>query len=328
MQILEIYRCTTNALNWFTSFLFNRSQKVDIDGILSDPLDDKSGVPQGSVLGPLFFIFFINDICSYPALENMSLFAVDATDHHTSKNIQNISSKLQIKATSVNQWCEINRMKMSIEKTKILLIGSRQKLNRISESEKYIKLLIDNTPIEQISNTKLLGIHIDSSLTWDVQVSHVKKIVIYKLFLLKRILHFLPKDTLILFYNFYIKPYLEYCCSIWGNCSKENINIIVKLSDIVKYHQVSLVYKCIHKISPEYLHDMFSIKLDSKHYNLRSSNTGRLDVSKKHNRSLSYDGPKLWNSLDSETRQTISLSVFQSKVFNFLSGLNCNKLTE
>ena len=243
---------------------------------------------------------------------------------------------------------------MSIEKTKIMLIGSRQKLNRISKSEKYIKLLIDNTPIEQISNTKLLGIHIDSSLTWDVQVSHVKKIVIYKLFLLKRIRHFLPKDNRIFFYNFYIKPYLEYCCSIW---SKENINIIVKLqkraarlildadfftpsanifeelkwipfSDIVKYHQVSLVYKCIHKISPEYLHDMFSIKLDSKRYNLRSSNTGRLDVPKKHNRSLSFNDPKLWNSLYSETRQAISLSVFQSKVFNFLSGLNCDKLTE
>ena len=89
---------------------------------------------------------------------------------------------------------------MSIEKTKIMLIGSRHKLNRISESEKHIKLLIDNTPIEQISNTKLLGIHIDSSLTWDVQVSHVKKIVIYTLFLLKRIRQFLPKDTRIFYF--------------------------------------------------------------------------------------------------------------------------------
>ena len=96
-----------------------------------------------------------------------------------------------------------------------------------------LTLLIDNTPIEQISNTKLLVIHIDSSLIWDVQVSHVKKIVIYKLFLLKRIRHFPPKDTRILFYNFYIKPYLEYCCSIWGDCSKENINIIVTLQKSV-----------------------------------------------------------------------------------------------
>ena len=146
----------------------------------------------------------------------MSLFADDATDHHTSKNIQNISSRLQIKATSVNQWCEINRMKMSIEKIQIMLIRTRQKLNRICESEKYIKLPIDNTPIEQISNTKLLAIHIDSSLTWGVQVSHGKEIVIYKLFLLKRIRHFLPKNTRIVF-------------SIRGNYSKDNINIIVKL---------------------------------------------------------------------------------------------------
>ena len=73
---------------------------------------------------------------------------------------------------------------------------------------------------------------------------------------------------------------------------------------------------------------MFSIKLDSKRSNLRSSNKGRLDVPKKHNRSLSFNGPKLWNNLDSETRQAISLSVFQLKVFNFLAGLNCDKLTE
>ena len=73
---------------------------------------------------------------------------------------------------------------------------------------------------------------------------------------------------------------------------------------------------------------MFSIKLDSKRYNLRSSNKGRLDVPKKHNRSLSFNGPKLWNNLDSGTIQTISLSVFQSKVYIFLSGLNCDKLTE
>ena len=81
-------------------------------------------------------------------------------------------------------------------------------------------------------------------------------------------------------------------------------------------------------MSPEYLHDMFSIKLDSKRYNLRSSNKGRSDVPKKHNRSLSFNGPKLWNNLDSETRQAISLPVCQSKVFNFLSGLNCEKRTE
>ena len=169
--------------------------------------------------------------------------------------------------------------------------------------------------------------------------------ILTKLFFQKRICHFVPKHTRILFYNVSIKPHLEYCCSIWGNCSKENLNIIVKLqkradkfsdadfftpsailfkelkwipfADIFKYQHGSLVYKCIHTISPEYLHDMLSIKLDSKCYNLRYSHTGRLDVPKKQNRSFSFNGPRLWNNLNSEKRKAISLSFFSVKSIQF-----------
>ena len=110
--------------------------------------------------------------------------------------------------------------------------------------------------------------------------------MVYKLFLLKRIRPFLPTQSRIQFYNYYVKPYLEYCCSIWGSTSQENINTIVKLkkraarlildadfstpstklfqelkwisfSDIVKFHQLSLVFKCINKIAPVYLQDLF-----------------------------------------------------------------------
>ena len=123
-------------------------------------------------------------------------------------------------------------------------------------------------------------------MTWNLQVANIKKIVVYKLFLLKRIRPFLPTQSRIQFYNYYVKPYLEYCCSIWDSTSQENINTIVKLqkraarlilnadfstpsailfqeskwisySDIVKFHQLSLVFKCIIKIAPIYLQDLF-----------------------------------------------------------------------
>ena len=133
------------------------------------------GVPQASILGPLFFIVFINDMYLYPDLEDISLFADDATAHHSSKCTQIITQKLQNVATSANKWCEDNKMQLSIIKTKVALVGSKQRINRITDSDKQIKIIINDIPIEQVSHSKLLGIHIDESLTWNLQVTKVKK---------------------------------------------------------------------------------------------------------------------------------------------------------
>ena len=78
-------------------------------------------------------------------------------------------------------------MQLSIIKTKVALVGSKQRINRITDSDKQIKIIINDIPIEQVSHSKLLGIYIDESLTWNLQVTKVKKTVAYKLFLHKRI---------------------------------------------------------------------------------------------------------------------------------------------
>ena len=235
----------------------------------------------------------------------------------------------------------------TIIKTKVALVGSRQRLNKMTDTEKEINIFINDIQLEQITHGKLLGIHIDESLTWNLQVANIKKIVVYKLFLLRRIRTFLPTQSRIQFYNYYVKPYLEYCCSIWGSTSQENINTIVKLqkraarlildadfstpsailfqelkwisfSDIVKFHQLSLVFKCINKIAPVYLQDLFHQKSNYHSYVLRSSNTDRLDVPRQHTRSLSFKGPQLWNKLNNEIRNCTTLTSFQSKLTQLL----------
>ena len=123
----------------------------------------------------------------YPELDNLSLFAEDATSHHSSKCSQTITHKLQAMATSADNWCEENKMKLSIIKTEVALVGSRQRLNKMTDTEKEINIFINDIQLEQITHGKLLGIHIDESLTCNLQVANIKKIVVYKLFLLKRI---------------------------------------------------------------------------------------------------------------------------------------------
>ena len=172
---LKIYRCSEDALTWFTFYISERNQRVDINGQISNPLENKCGVPQGSILGPLFFIVFINDMYLYPDLQDISLFADDATAHHSSKCTQIITQKLQKVATSANKWCRNNKTKLSIIKTKVALVGSKQRINRITDFDKEKKIIINDIPIEQVSHSKLLGIHTDQSLTWNLQVAKIKK---------------------------------------------------------------------------------------------------------------------------------------------------------
>ena len=93
-----------------------------------------------------------------------------------------------------------------------------------------------------------------------------------------------------------------------GSLSKKN----------VKFHQLSLVFKCINTIVPTYLHNMFRPKSNDHTYLLRSSGTGQLDVPRQHTKSLSLIGPKLWNNLNKEIRNCTTLSSFQSKLKHFL----------
>ena len=123
---LEIYKCNHASLQWFKSYLNNREQLVEINGTKSDPLKIKSGVPQGSILGPLLFLVFINDISLEKHLSDINLFADDAVSSSENKSKHEIIDKLQNCANSLDKWCISKKMVLSIEKTKTLFIANSQ----------------------------------------------------------------------------------------------------------------------------------------------------------------------------------------------------------
>ena len=222
-QKLKLYHFHNSSLEWFKSYLEDRSQKVAISGMLSKSRNISIGVPQGSVLGPLLFIIFINDLplCTHHSTTNM--FADDSTLTATGKTTDEIATNLTADLNNVQEWCAQNSMSLNVSKTKAMLFSSKTKA--INETS---KIHIGSQPIDYSSQEKLLGVTVDSSLNWSEQIDKTIKKCNSLLFLLGRIKVFLSIPNRKLFYNAYILPHIDYCCTIWGNCSKDLTDQIIK----------------------------------------------------------------------------------------------------
>ena len=223
-------------------------------------------------------------------------------------------------------------MVVSAEKTKAILIISKSKESRLETIDRDFYLNVNDTTIENTKHEKLLGVIIDNNLSWQHQVKRVRKTVLFKLSILRKIRKYLSTPLRIIYCNYYIKPNLEYCCSVWGQCNKTGIDTIIKLQKqaarlildadryapstplfsklnwhtfdkIVNRRQALMVFKALNNQAPTYLIDMFKPPCTNTHHGLRSKTSNKLYVPKAHRKSFKYNGPKVWNSLNDNTRK-------------------------
>ena len=232
-------------------------------------------------------------------------------------------------------------MVLSIEKTKTLFISNREKSVQINTYCNSANVKIGNTIIDEVNSTKLLGVNVDNTLSWTMQVAQVKKCTSHRLFLFRTIRKYLLLETRIKYYDYYVKPLIEYCSSVWGICSKENQTKIIKIqkkaarlileappltpskqmfqqlkwlpfNEIVKFKQVSLVYKAVNGNAPQYIQTMFTNIKDHSNYSLRSSANKKLFVPRTHHKSLSYTGVIIWNALPENIKSSKTFTKFKN----------------
>ena len=167
---LEHYGIRGTALNWFKSYLSNRKQYVYINGATSTLLDITCGVPQGSVLGPLLFLIYINDLPNISKIFEIFLFADDTNLYHEADSLNLLESEINKELKHLHSWLVVNRLSLNIDKTNFVVFYPYNKQLR-----SRITLKIQKKAIPEKNAVKYLGLMIDSGLTWKTHIDKLAK---------------------------------------------------------------------------------------------------------------------------------------------------------
>ena len=208
---LDSIGCTNTTLAWFRSYL-TRTQTVRCNNVLSDVLNIKTGIGQGTILGPLIFIFYINDIIVRTGRLKINMYADDCILFMSGNNWNIMRNLIQPDLDNIQMWCEQNRLKLSISKSKSLLIGSVSKLTHVDHAQ---KLSLNDLELDIVPKYKYLGVVLDRYMSLTGLVSMVKKNIISRLYKLRKIRRMITTKCAVDIYKQTILPcliILDLCC--------------------------------------------------------------------------------------------------------------------
>ena len=227
LQKLYFYGIRGLIGSWFESYLSNRTQLTVVNECISEKEYSPCGVPQGSVLGPLLFLLYINDIVKASNKFNFFLFADDTNLLYAHKNLKLLETTVNEELIKVCDWLIANKLTLNIQKSNYVIFRPFQKKKKLTS--KMQDKIFDNASGKFIDLTnkeyvKYLGILIDSHLSWKHHIDYISTKVSKTVGLLAKLRYFIPQDTLLTLYKSLIYPYVSYGICVWGQASKSLIN--------------------------------------------------------------------------------------------------------
>ena len=252
------------------SYLLNRKHLVKINGVESSLLTLNIGVPQGSVLGPLLFLIFINDL-PYATQFKVKLFADDTLLTMESDNYRDLQSRVNIELNKVHNWLCSNYLTLNIAKSKFMIIASKKKPNT---GEFQVK--INGTNLENCSSYKYLGVYIDENLNWKVHVDYICEKVTKVCGILAKLRHCVGYDVLKMVYHALAASHLQYCNLVWGNTNEATLkslqtlqNRLVRIMTFAPFSSpnVQQIYNELDLLNLQQIHKLAKAKFVFKHRN-------------------------------------------------------------
>ena len=216
---LNNYGIRGTALDLFSSYLSNRKQCTIYNSVQSEYRTITCGVPQGSLLGPLLFILFINDIHRSSNLLSFIMYADDTNIVYSDKNLYHLCETVNTELQNVCNWLCANKLTINYKKCNYIIF--RNSTRHIDLNHVEVKL--NNQNIPRVENTRFLGVIIDSNLTWTHHVNEIENKVAKNIGIIYRLSFYLPKTVLRTLYCSLILPYFYYCNLVWANTYQNHL---------------------------------------------------------------------------------------------------------
>ena len=325
-------------LKWLSNYLSNRSQKVVLQSATSSSKQITAGVPQGSVLGPLLFLIYVNDITD-SLLSLTRLFADDSSFYYSASSISDIEGIINHDLNLISSWAKQWLVTFNPQKTEAILFS----LKKVDELP---KLIFQNTNVTFVENHKHLGITFSQNGQWSAHIDTILKSSSKVLGIMRKLKFTLNRKSLNQIYLSYVAPLLEYASIVWDGCSDSCANSLQKiqneaarivtgltrsvslenlflecgwqsLKDRRETQKMFFMYKATHQMVPEYIADLIPpLIADTTQYALRNITdlrniSTRTTISQK---SCIPSSIYIWNNLNENQKNVYSFSTFKKLI--------------
>ena len=333
---LEHYGFRGHFLKFLTNFVNNREYFVHANGSNSNNKCVNIGVPQGSTLGPLLFLIYINDMKNCSDLIFLTQFADDSTATYSSEKLEQVLTNIELEFGKVLDWLTANRLIINLSKTHFMLFTNLAR-------PEYISITAKGQTINEVKETKFLGIILDNKLKWNSHIEYISKKISKSISVLRLLKFTFPEKILKNIYFSLIYPYYTYCNLVWGSTANIHLDLLIKLQkkavrnickaryldhtqplfdrlkllqvdEIYRFNCAKFVYKCYNTSSLDNFKTQLNTNSNFHNYNTRNKEYLRrpmVRLSQFHNSFLS-SGIEIWNSLHDSIKNCPTLTSFKS----------------